>query len=985
MLYMAVPICAQPFSFRTFSLSEGLPQSQVTCTFIDHQGYLWVGTIGGGLCRFDGKEFEVFSTDLGMTSNFIRCIGEDQEGRLCVGTDRGLYILSRYFHQTESDHVPVNTILNFGKDSILVGLSTGLNIYNSENHQYSKLKSDSLGAILTLCAKNNFYWIGTSKGLWKLDPSSRRIQFIGKMIGQGIFHIIPGAENELWLASWNAGIIKYNIAEQKIDTVIRDASLQLPQCIYRTNEGLLWVGTQNKGLVLINLKEKKITTYSEKEGLPHVNIKSITPGIKDQLWIGTSGGGLVLCEKQNFRQFDKSDGLAANRVYSVTSGHHDDVWLASGSTLQHFDSTGFKTYDLDSLTQGAKCKTIAVDQSERIWVGTEGKGIVVVDKNKTMAIDRRYGLPDLYIQKIAVDHTGKIWVATFTNGVFSIELDSNHHVLVTPHALPFKKISALFIGNQNNVWIGSNDGRVISIHNDVIEMQTDSASGLPPVAIKSMAEDTFGRFWIGTEGKGVYFKSLADMKFESLNGKMSLNSQNIYLLRCDLQNNIWAGTEKGVNKITFEKDGRISSVIAFGQEEGFTGIETCHDASIVDDEGIIWFGTMNGLMKYTPGQVETQQAPPKIHFENISLFYKPLFDTKYMPFVRDDNTLRPNTIFDYRDNHLNFEFKAVDLTHGEDLWYHWKMNGIEQSWSPPTHQTSVNYAALHPGTYTLQVQAATDTLQWSEPIEASFTIKPAYWQTTSFRVGAISFSILLISLIAYVWTRNLKKREAAKRKQLEIENNILHLEQKALQLQMNPHFLFNALTSIKSLVGKEHLEEAQQEINAFAQLMRGILNNSRKQVITLAEEINVLEKYLHIEQLCHQNKFQYHIQADPQIDPEELELPPMLIQPFVENAVVHGVAHLQHEGRIEIQFEKEDNLLVCHITDNGVGRERAARLREEKKPGHQPVAVEVTRERLEALRGHQHYIAYTIEDSKDESGNIAGTKVTVRLPLKINW
>src|SRR4030095_15928398 len=167
-------------------------------------------------------------------------------------------------------------------------------------------------------------------------------------------------------------------------------SLLLPQFIYNSKNELLWVGTQNQGLVLINLKEKKISIYAEKEGLPHMNIKSITAGENDQLWIGTSGGGLVLCTKQNFRQFDKSDGLASNRVYALTQGKNQDIWLASGTVLQHMDSTGLNTYHLDSLTHGAKCKSIAMDGEGRIWIGTEGKGIVVLDKNKFIVIDRQY-------------------------------------------------------------------------------------------------------------------------------------------------------------------------------------------------------------------------------------------------------------------------------------------------------------------------------------------------------------------------------------------------------------------------------------------------------------------------------------------------------------------------------------------------------------------------------------------------------------------
>ena len=394
---------------------------------------------------------------------------------------------------------------------------------------------------------------------------------------------------------------------------------------------------------------------------------------------------------------------------------------------------------------------------------------------------------------------------------------------------------------------------------------------------------------------------------------------------------------------------------------------------------------MNGLMQYSPGQEIRLHAPPSVHFENISLFYKPLFETNYASYVAADGSLLPGMTLHHADNHISFNFRAVDLDYPDQIVYRWKLNGIDSTWSPPSKQSSVSFASLSPGPYTLQVQAATDAGIWSTPIEASFEIKTPYWQKTSFRIyTGIGFALLLL-FIFYTWSRYFKRKEAAKREKLKLQNHLLQLEQKALQLQMNPHFIFNALTSIKSLVVDQHLPKAREEINAFAQLMRGILNNSRKTAITLTEEAAVLDRYLHLEQLCHQQKFEYVIHMPEGVDPDEMEIPPMLIQPFVENAVVHGVAHLPHKGKVEVTFQVQDELLVCMIRDNGLGREKASRLREEKKPGHQPVALEVTRERLEALRGNAPYESMKTEDVLNNNGVISGTLVTVKIPVKLNW
>ncbi|MBK8922535.1 MAG: hypothetical protein IPM81_13685 [Saprospirales bacterium] len=162
--------------------------------------------------------------------------------------------------------------------------------------------------------------------------------------------------------------------------------------------------------------------------------------------------------------------------------------------------------------------------------------------------------------------------------------------------------------------------------------------------------------------------------------------------------------------------------------------------------------------------------------------------------------------------------------------------------------------------------------------------------------------------------------------------------------------------------------------------MRSILANSRRQTISLQEEINTLEQYLRIEQFCHQQKFDFTIEQPEGIAPEEVELPPMLLQPFVENAVVHGVSHLPYPGKIYIRFNLKDEVLHCEISDNGVGRERAARLRNEKKPGHQSAALQVTHERLAAMGG-----ALELRDILNEKGEIAGAKATLRFPVTLNF
>lgn len=989
LMFTCFAMQGQPYTFHSYSLSDGLPQSQVGCAYMDSRGYLWLGTEGGGICRYDGDRFEIFTTQHQLPSNFIRAILQMDDYNLWIGTSMGLAVFNgRSFYSIPGLQQAITTLSMFRDSLLLVGTTRGLYLLPAAQDSLVPFYLDSMGTVLSTCTHEGSIWIGTTTGLWRLQSDGALPSLIARFKGQGIYSICEADTHSLWLASWGSGIIRYNTQYQKIDTLYSDPLIQLTNTVQGLIDGQLWIGTQNNGLVVLDTLHHRFIHLNEKDGLPHYNIKAILPDKRSHVWITTSGGGIARCSKQNFRQYTRSEGLGNNRVYSVYVTPENKVWIASGNTgIQMLDSTGISSIRIDSLLRGIKCKTIAGEKNGRIWVGTEGGGIITIDSGIVRQFRIKDGLPDDYIQKVAVDKKGTVWVATYTGGLCSIAHDSNQVYRITNHPLPYQRLSSMTFDAQDRLWIGTNDGQLFAVENGKLIWKSTKSSGLSASAIHALAFDSFGRIWIGHENGKVYsgYPKLNAKAFDQLPLPYGLNGNNIYLILADNEGHLWFGTESGVDKMSFQTNGDIKEIVSYGRNEGFLGIETCHDAAARGPDGKLWFGTMNGLMQYSPGEEIRLHSPPVVHFENISLFYKPVLETTYAGFVSPDGGLLPGLTLEHNENHISFYFRAVDLDYPEQIVYRWKLNGIDTSWSPPSKQSSVSFASLNPGPYTLAVQAATDDGIWSTPIEASFLIRSPYWQTTSFKIiSGIIFAAMLL-LIFYSWSRYIKRKERAKREKLKLQNHLLQLEQKALQLQMNPHFIFNALTSIKSLVVEQHLPKAREEINAFAQLMRGILNNSRKTAITLAEEAAVLDRYLHLEQFCHQQKFDYTIILPLGVDPDEIEIPPMLIQPFVENAVVHGIAHLAHKGKIEITFQMQDDILICQVKDNGLGREKASRLREEKKPGHQPVALEVTQERLETLRGKLTYTSMKTEDVIDHDGIISGTLVTVRIPTKVNW
>lgn len=237
---------------------------------------------------------------------------------------------------------------------------------------------------------------------------------------------------------------------------------------------------------------------------------------------------------------------------------------------------------------------------------------------------------------------------------------------------------------------------------------------------------------------------------------------------------------------------------------------------------------------------------------------------------------------------------------------------------------------------------------------------------------------LLIVLSAYLTVKKIRAKNEAKIQQLELENHLLTLEQKALQLQMNPHFIFNVLNGIKSMGLAGKTQELTFTINKFSSLLRSILNTSRQEEVSLQEEITTLTNYLALEQQMSPFNFDFKISPNLSCDPEEILIPPMLIQPFVENSIKHGIQH-KNDGSITLNFYDRHDFLHCDIIDNGMGIYQSQK--NKTTQSHKSLAIKVTKERIANLA---YGSALTFEELQ-ENDRVVGTKVSIKIPLKTDF
>ncbi len=395
------------------------------------------------------------------------------------------------------------------------------------------------------------------------------------------------------------------------------------------------------------------------------------------------------------------------------------------------------------------------------------------------------------------------------------------------------------------------------------------------------------------------------------------------------------------------------------------------NAVTVDKWENIWVAAGSYLYQIIDTKNAKNQEPPKIKISSIQV------NGISHP---SDQTV----VLNKGSNDLDISFEGIHLTRPQDLAYQTKLsksNNLSDNqdinkWTKPNKKKEAEYRNLTPGKYRFQVRASIDNKYhtYAKTIDIRVNDDSVQYYWLAGLLGALG--ILLTAVFFNTRYNRLKVKSDQERKLLIQENKMLNLQQKALQLQMNPHFVFNALNSIQGLIAKEDNKKARRYLQQFSSMMRSVLNQSREEKISLDDEMAYLKSYLSLEQMANNHSFDFDIISHPNME-DGIDIPTMIIQPFIENAIIHGVKSLKdRRGNISVRFDLEGNNLKCTISDNGLGRKAAAK---HKVSTHKSVALDVVNERLKGKGVRSNPVKYT--DKHDEQGNPIGTDVEISMPL----
>ncbi|HYV94113.1 MAG TPA: two-component regulator propeller domain-containing protein [Chitinophagales bacterium] len=1020
----------QQIQFQHLTVANGLSDNRTTDITQDKFGFIWIGT-QEGLNRYDGYHIEVFrhkaNDTTSLPSNLINCLFTDSKGTLWIGTDKGLaqfdYGKNNFivFHHDSTDESSladdyIQSVDEDGNGNIFIGTQRGLSRFNSAQHHFKSFRHNSNTNSISGSHVNDIatdtignLWLATTEGLSYFDVKT--FQFTN------YHHDSTSASS---------------ISNDRLRFIAID------------KQGNIWLDNEAHVIDRMDPVSKTCHHYPQLAeklsgyGNPYLN--DFFCDRSGKIWIATGVGGCALwiAGADSFQTFMNDlllpASISSNTCRKIFQDRSGVIWIASAlSGAERFNPVAikFESYQQLSLQiptlMNKWVRAVAEDSLKRLWIAT-GKGISVYDRVKKSYTNyihdpgNSLSIAENSVRSVCCDKNGTMWVGT-GNGLSCYDASHNHfRNYFNDHSdtrLPGNYIWSMMTSSEGDLWIGSSGGlcKYNYATDDFTNFKGDSAHDYLNNIPKDIIEDHLHNLWIGFLEAGVarYNPATGEMKIwrNNANDPSSLASDNINALAEDLNHNLWIATNNGLcvydeGKNSFRtytmKDGLPSDHVGsllmddknnlwistnngiclfdssrktfrlFDEGDGIQNMEFNDQRGFVTSDGYFCFPNYNGWYMIHPDSFRINQFRPPVFVRGFKVFD----EEKNIDSILSDNKAIQ---LSYKQNFFTFEFAALSFDHPEKNQYACELVGFDKKMNQLGANRFASYTNVPPGTYTLKVMASNNDSVWNETAyEMQLIITPPFWQTWWFRTLVVTSLVCAVFLFFRLREARIKKEEERK---TAVNKRIAEIRMTALRSQMNPHFIFNSLNSIQHFITTKEKEEALNYLSKFSKLIRQILENSRENTVSIANELQLLQLYVQLEQLRFSNKFTYHLHTDEELDIENTEIPPLLIQPYVENAILHGLVSKNGNGELNLSFEKKNGALICKVEDNGIGRKQSAMLLEKKESKHKSLGIKVTNERMENLSTLLDYkTEVVIEDLYDEQQKAAGTRVTITIPVK---
>lgn len=954
----------------------GLPTKEVYQVLVDKKGFVWIAH-ELGISRYDGISFTSFSHPKQISLSLFDLF-EDNEGRIwCHNLNSQIFyiendriILLNSYLNTGIKYYPHKALLN---NEMIISASQGIYVQNTAQQKgyyifktidgldigptysfsitkknqllikgantwfiYTQglgvqtvslnlLKANFTGSsqLIINTNKDTIYCSDKDNGtLYKFILSTRRLKLVGTQTMLGVFNGASVVGNKFWLHTTDVSITTDGTQSLKGYNITGIAT---------DKEGNYWYSSLKRGLLCKskNTNFKIVQArYLEKDDF----IKCIINN-NNYVLEGTAKGLIIL--KSN-KYLNKYKIITLPR----TRGGIENIYKLSGSQFLIVTLSNFYIFDANtggySLYFGANSiKSMTTRKGIAFLATNESLLIKTLNNASKPAIVSWQSLNTLFDNVVKIQDTS----ISFNQRVKNVCFDSVNNTLY------INFISGLYAVNKTGIWKVRYNGNQINAN----EMVYAS-----------------GKVYVGTLVNGLLIFS--NNTITNLTTKDGLSSNTIIKMRL-CNKHLWLLSSGIVQVFDIEKQ-KIADNISLPPLFG----SFVYDVAEINNQAFLT--TNEGMYSISLNEFYVMQKP-------LNYLYSIVAN------LRDTLSIQANQILD--DNTKSLAFSVVSLWYNnpQNVYFKYRLIGVGNDvWQTATpSQKTFSFTGLSAGKYQFQAVAINGFgIAAANPIIYTFSIKKPWWQQWWLYLIIAAIVVDIFYIIIQQRINIIKKRNELLVDKIQLQGEVRNSMLTAIKSQMNPHFIFNALNTIQSFIYSNNKSKANSYLGKFSNLIRIVLDSSNKKVISLAEEIEMLQLYVDLEEMRFENTLQVSINVHPSLDIDAIYIPPMLIQPFVENAIKHGLLHKIDNRRLAITFKPDttNQLLEIDIDDNGIGRSKSAELNAQQNSEHNSFAMQANQTRIDILNQlSENQIILTIIDKKDAVGIALGTTVRLIIPKEL--
>ncbi|UTW62023.1 histidine kinase [bacterium SCSIO 12741] len=957
---------AQELVYFHYTTDNGLPAMAVHDVEADSVGNLWFATEKGVSC-FDGVKFKNFSTEDGIPDNLVFEIRRSPNGRMWFIplSSRIFYFENDEFHY----YSPADTLWSpEARTSYFVDFYTDAqNRVKYYSHEIGLAEFDPFGKVRISLPPDRL-----NSMIMEFEQVSQD-KFIYKRSGrQSTSNLLviktPTRKDSIPIPKFNPSFRAYyeilddgsvlfshgsHLFRFTSDTLYQLSDLQVRINAIKSFDNQVWIGTGN-GLIQAEILDNDSLRRGPTFFLGN-RITSILKDFENGFWITSENNGVYYVPDLNQRMFTQNSGLAESEQTSVLTA--PNKLLYSGSAQGNLQRIDLKSGTIQTIRRQS-ASDLSVDHialgKDHVYFSTLSGSLFFFHQEDPLfnlhKISKAPDSSDLLLKFITRDPLSEGIIAGGVFRIFKIQQD-NIKVLSWKndirfiHIIPLEQDQYLFgtlrgVYHQMEIQEGPNNEIPAPIYSGIV-VDLGILENYIPV--------------IGSQNEGLLL--YRNNRLDTIGLKEGLSSMHITDVLVQ-DSTIWVASTQGLDRIDISNLNPLKYTIE--NFDRFDGIPSNHIHQMDTLGRGLVMATRGGLSLFVP---ETKKPPP------------PRCRVRCVKLGKSPSYLEQHAELSETNRDLSFEFDGISFRSSQHLQFKYKLKGYDQDYKYTTNR-EIQYTNLPYGSYEFELYVANKHGVWStQPSPFYFSLTPPFWLTWWF----FSLEIVgLLILLFFLFSWRLRKLTQKVRKQEAIRREKAELELKALRSQMNPHFTFNALNSIQSYISSDHIRESKSYLAKFARLNRTVLESSDKLSISLQDELDLVTRFIELEQLRFERKLQFDLHLDESIDPEWVKVPPLILQPFIENSVVHGMKNKPNGGAISIDIKKQEDFLICIIRDNGSGINEA-----DTKLIRKSMGLSITQKRLDLLNGQggsENQIRMTNLE-RATNGKMKGTQVELRIRI----